>query len=82
MHEDDDPDATASTGGSVEFVDETQPGRHFGLVGGMDGPTDDELFPIFAEGGLKPEDLVDGVAERYAEYLNARDKSGCGREQS
>jgi TPR repeat protein len=82
MHEDDDPDATASTGGSVEFVDETQPGRHFGLVGGVDGPTEDELFPIFAEGGLKPEDLVDGVAERYAEYVNARDKSGCGREQS
>ena len=99
-HEADDPDATASTGGRVEFVDETQPGRHFGLVGGVtsspppwedenvrrelveilraetaspaggvDGPTEDELFPIFAEGGLKPDDLVEGVAERYAEYL-------------
>jgi len=59
-----------------------QPGRHSGWwVVWMDR-TEDELFPIFAEGGLKPEDLVDGVAERYAEYLNARDKSGCGREQS
>jgi exonuclease I len=36
---------------------------------GVDGPTEDELFPIFAEGGLKPDDLVEGVAERYAEYL-------------
>jgi len=38
-------------------------------AGGVDGPTEDELFPIFAEGGLKPEDLVEGIAGRYAEYL-------------
>jgi hypothetical protein len=36
---------------------------------GSDEATEDELFPIYAEGGLKPDDLVDGVAERYAEYL-------------
>ena len=106
-HEDDDPDATASTGGSVEFVDETQPGRHLGLVGGVttspppwedenvrrelleilrtetaspaggvDGPTEDELFPIFAEGGLKPDDLVEGIAERYAAYLAYQSPAG------
>ena len=82
----DEPEVTASTGGSVVFVDETQPGRHFGLVGGVTsspppwededlrrellgilsaeratpadsvvGPSEEELFPIFAEGGLKPE---------------------------
>jgi hypothetical protein len=38
----------------------------------VDGPSEEELFPIFAEGGLKPEDLVDDVAERYAEYLANR----------
>jgi len=85
----------------IRFVDETQPGRHFGLVGvggvpppppwededlrrelmeilgadkvtsaeRVDGPSEEELFPIFAEGGLKPDDLVEGVAERYAEFL-------------
>jgi hypothetical protein len=99
-----EPAATAWTGGSVEFVDETQPRRHLGLVGGVtsspppwedenvrrelvdilatdtvsaadsaDGPTEDKLFPIFADGKLKPEDLVDGVAERYAEYLKGRE---------
>jgi hypothetical protein len=102
----DEPEATASADGSVRFVDETEPGRHFGLTGGVtsspspwededvwsepvkvlsaetvsaaegaDGPTEDELFPIFAEGGLKPDDLVEGVAERYAEYLKARGMS-------
>lgn len=35
----------------------------------VDGPSEEELFPIFAEGGLKPEDLVEGVAERYRQYL-------------
>ncbi len=103
----DEPAGTASTSSSVEFVDETQPGRHFGLVGGVtsspppwedenlrreladvlatgtvsaadsaDGPTEDELFPIFAEGGLKPDDLVEEVAERCAEYLERMAKKG------
>jgi hypothetical protein len=90
----------------IRFVDETQPGRHLGLVGGVpppppwedeglrlellallsaetvtpadgaDGPTDEEVFPIFAEGGLKPDDLVDGIAERYAAYLARRPPTG------
>jgi len=70
----------------IRFVDETQPGKNFGLVGVTDVPvpvpemstkagfgeaTEDELFPVFAEGGLRPEDLVDGVAERYAGWLCA-----------
>ena len=38
----------------------------------VDGPTEDELFPILAEGGLKPGDLVEGIAGRYAEYLAKR----------
>jgi TPR repeat protein len=67
----------------IRVVDETEPGKHFGLIGvsgvmppkqsdsaRSDEATEDELFPIFAEGGLKPDDLVEGVAERYAEYLN------------
>ena len=37
-----------------------------------DGPSEEVLFPILAEGGLKPDDLVDGIAERYAEYLKDR----------
>jgi hypothetical protein len=39
---------------------------------GVDGPTEEELFPIFADGGLKPEDLVEGIAERYRAYLEWR----------
>jgi hypothetical protein len=31
--------------------------------------TDDELFPMFAECGMKPEDFVEEMAERYAAYL-------------
>jgi hypothetical protein len=31
--------------------------------------TDDDLFPIYAECGMKPEDFGEGTAERYAEYL-------------
>jgi hypothetical protein len=34
-----------------------------------DGPSEEEMFPIFAEGGLKPENLVEGIAERYRQYL-------------
>ena len=41
-------------------------------VDDVDGPTEEELFPIFAEGGLKPDDLVEDVAERYAAYLANR----------
>jgi TPR repeat protein len=112
-HEADDPEATVSTSGSVAFVDETQPGRHFGLVGsgGVERPrpapwededlrrelldvlkfgatdtdsesepdtgeaTDEELFPIYAESGMVPEDFVPETAERYAQYLKARGKS-------
>ena len=33
------------------------------------GPTDEELFPIFAKCGMKPGDLVDAMAKRYASYL-------------
>ena len=88
-------------------MDETRPGRHFGLVGGVtsspapwedeavrrelldilsagnvplaesvDGPSEEELFPIFAEGGLKPDDLVEGIAERYAAYLASQSPAG------
>lgn len=88
----------------IRFVDETQPGKHLGLigVGGVrppppwededvrrelldilntetvspgdteDGPSEEELFPIFAEGGLTPDDLVEGIAKRYAGYLANR----------
>jgi hypothetical protein len=104
-HATDEPGANVSTSGSVVFVDETQQGRHLGLIGvagvpppppwedenvrrelvdilstdtvnavdGVGGPSEEELFPIFAEGGLKPDDLVEGMAERYAEYLKDRE---------
>ena len=33
--------------------------------------TEDELFPIFAECGLTPNDLIPGAAHRYAAHLRA-----------
>lgn len=69
----------------VRIVDRTRPGRHLGLIGigGVMPPnevpavesgeiTEAELFPMLAEGGMTPDDLVDGVAKRYAEYLKQR----------
>jgi TPR repeat protein len=41
--------------------------------------TEEELFPIFAEGGMKPDDLVEGVAERYGEYLASQSRTGDGK---
>ena len=31
--------------------------------------SDDELFTIYAECGMTPDDFVEGTAQRYAEYL-------------
>jgi hypothetical protein len=31
--------------------------------------TEDELFPIYAECGMAPDDFVPATAERFAEYL-------------
>jgi hypothetical protein len=47
-------------------------------VDGVVGPTEDEVFLIFAEGGMRPEDLVEGVAERYAACLAFRSPAGAG----
>jgi hypothetical protein len=97
----------------IEFVEETEPGKLFGLVGvgGVAPPgeqisdeerlrlellkvlkfgeadataaedeleyleaTDDELFPIYAECGIKPDYFVPELAAKYAEYLEARER--------
>jgi hypothetical protein len=65
--------------------DETQIGRQAEQVVKIEqeaesrhAATEQDLFPIFAEGGLKPEDLVKGVAERYRQYLE-RTKAGSSK---
>jgi hypothetical protein len=67
----------------VRFVDETESGKHFGMVGVGDVPSGDdanageateaELFPIYAECGMSPSDFVPETAERYADYLADRE---------
>jgi hypothetical protein len=68
---------------SIRFMDETTAGTHLGLVGAGAVPSDHdadgreaseaELFPIYAECGMKPADFVPETAERYADYLADRD---------
>jgi hypothetical protein len=36
--------------------------------------TEAELFPIYAECGMKPADFVEETAERYAEFFEKREK--------
>jgi len=46
---------------------------------GSDGPTDEDLFPSFAECELTPDDLVPDMAERYRVYLERmKDRSEPG----
>ena len=38
--------------------------------------TEEELFPIYAECGMTPDDFVEGTAERYAAYLGQGSAEG------
>ncbi len=68
----------------IRFVDETESGKNFGIVGigWVARPEDsrdsdeEEYFRINAESGMKPVDSAGETAQKYAEYLESENTKG------